>query len=135
MRTHPLGHGRSRCQGSLCLVGLFVCAQALSADGAHLYVTWSGSEPDKGASAWYIKRYIDRDAIFEVQPPGSLVDRGTPFDTPLARYRRVHNASTLETLLRDHPSGDPVIQKLALLTHDIEINLWQPKTAGRMDRE
>jgi len=112
-------------------VGLLVLGscvgEARSAGSSHLYVTWDGAEPDKGASAWYIKRYIDPQAIFQTAPQGYLFDSGTVFDAPQGRYRRVQNASTLETLLRDHPSGDPIIVKLGLLMHDIEINIWQPK--------
>jgi hypothetical protein len=100
---------------------------AFAGDHSRVYVTWAGAEPDKGASAWYIKRHVDRDAVFEVVPHGSLTEHGTAFDTPYARFRRIHNASTLETLLREYPSNDPTIQKLAQLTHDIEINLWRPK--------
>src|ERR1700730_17941194 len=33
-------------------------ASVQAADPSHLYVTWSGLEPDKAASAWYIKRYV-----------------------------------------------------------------------------
>ena len=101
--------------------------QARADDSTHIYVTWAGAEPDKGASAWFIKRYVDHDAVFRVVPQGSLVDAGTPFDVPQGRYRRVHNASTLETLLRDHPSQDLVVQRLGNLMHDIEINQWRPK--------
>ena len=98
-----------------------------AADHSHLYVTWSGLEPDKAASAWYIKRYVDPQAVFEIRPQGFLFDAGIPFDTPQARYRRTQSASTLESLLRDHPSDDPAILKLGQLMHDIEINIWQPK--------
>lgn len=111
----------------LAVLAAVLTTATRAADASNLYVTWAGTEPDKGASAWYIKRHIDPDAVFEVQPQGSRVERGTAFDTPFARYRRIHNASTLETLLREHPSSDPVVKRLALLTHDIEINLWQPK--------
>jgi hypothetical protein len=99
----------------------------MAADGSHLYVTWAGVEPDKAATAWYIKRYVDPRAVFEIRPQGFLFDAGTPFDTPQARYRRTQSASTLESLLRDHPSVDPAIVKLGQLMHDIEINIWQPK--------
>jgi hypothetical protein len=120
-------HGLALLLGiSLATCSLFPRA-SVADDRSHLYATWEGSEPDKGASAWYIKRHIDPKAVFETHPHGSMVDRGTAFDTPFARYRRIHNASTLETLLQEHPSGDPAIRKLARLTHDIEINLWRPK--------
>jgi hypothetical protein len=108
-------------------ISLLFSASVLAADASHLYVTWRGVEPDKAASAWYIKRYVDREAVFEMQAPGSHVARGIAFDTPFARFRRIHNASTFETLLREHPSSDPVVQRIALITRDIEINLWQPK--------
>jgi hypothetical protein len=112
----------------LCLlVTLVPAGRAICADDPHLYVTWEGAEPDKGASAWYIKRHIDPAAVFQVRPQGFLFDVGTPFDTPQARYRRTQNASTLESLLRDYPSSDPAIRKLGQLMHDIEINIWQPK--------
>jgi len=100
---------------------------ARSAGVSHLYVTWIGAEPDKGASAWYIKRHVDPQAIFQTAPEGYLFESGTVFDAPQGHYRRIQNASTLETLLRDYPSSDPIIAKLGLLMHDIEINIWQPK--------
>ena len=109
------------------LISAATPAVSSAADQTHLYVTWAGSEPDKGASAWYIKRHVDRNAVFEVHAHGSIIDRGIAFDTPFARYRRIHNASTMETLLREHPTSDPAIQKMARLTHDIEINLWRPR--------
>lgn len=111
-----------------CLLVTSVPAgRALCADDPHLYVTWEGAEPDKGASAWYIKRHIDPQAVFQARPRGFLFDAGTPFDTPQARYRRTQSASTFESLLRDYPSSDPVIRRIGQLMHDIEINIWQPK--------
>lgn len=104
-----------------------LCMRADAANSPHLYVTWEGVEVDKGASIWFIKRHVDRDAVFSLLPQGTMIDSGIPFDVPQGRYRRVHNASTLELLLRDYPSTDEVIKKLALITHDVEINLWRPR--------
>jgi len=119
---------RSRLVTLMCAVLMWLPGVSLMAsDDSHLYVTWAGMEPDKAASAWYIKRHVDTQAVFEVRAQGFLFDAGTPFDTPQARYRRTQSASTLESLLRDHPSDDPVIVKLGQLMHDIEINIWQPK--------
>jgi hypothetical protein len=111
-----------------CVVVTWLPAGSVQAtDPSHLYVTWSGLEPDKAASAWYIKRYVDPQAIFEIRPQGFLFDAGIPFDTPQGRYRRTQSASTLESLLHDHPSADPAIIKLGQLVHDIEVNSWQAK--------
>lgn len=106
---------------------LFCALWATAQEAPHLYVTWSGAEPDKGATAWYIKRYVDKDAVFEVKPNGFLFEEGIAFDTPQARYRRIQNAAAMEMLLRDYPSSDPAINKMASIVHDIEVNMWQAK--------
>lgn len=111
-----------------CLLGLGLLLSApivLAADS--VYVTWAGAEPDKGACAWYIKRVVDPQASFEVVEHGARLPEGTAFDVPQSEFRRTHNASSFQNLLRAYPSDDPVVQKLAALTHDIEINLWRAK--------
>jgi hypothetical protein len=106
---------------------LLAVAKASVADDQHLYVTWEGAEPDKGAAAWYIKRHIDPQAVFMVRPQGFLFDSGTAFDTPQGRFRRTQSTSTLESLLREYPSSDATIRQMGELMHDIEINIWMPK--------
>lgn len=110
---------------STVLIAISSCVGAQ--ESGHLYVTWRGMEPDKGASAWYIKRVIDKEATFRVLPVDSLVVEGIPFDVPLGRYHRTHNASTMEMLLIDYPSKDKAVLKMAAIMRDIEINLWRPK--------
>ena len=105
------------------VLGLALGAPAV----ASVYATWAGAEPDKGACAWYIKRVIDPQARFVVVEHGAPLPEGTAFDVPQSKFRRTHNASSFQNLLRAHPSEDPVVQKLAALTHDVEINLWRPK--------
>jgi hypothetical protein len=111
----------------LTAVALLVASWSSFADDRHLYVTWEGAEPDKGAAAWYIKRHLDPQAVFVVRPQGVLFDSGIVFDAPQGRYRRTQSTSTLESLLRDYPSSDPTIRRLGELMHDIEINIWMPK--------
>ncbi len=115
-----------RVVASLCCWLTFSAVTRAAEDGA-LYVTWEGAEPDKGASMWLILRRIDPQARIQVFPFESPLDSGIPFDVPQARHRRTHNTSTLESLLIEYPSDDPVIQKMGQLMHDIEINLWRPK--------
>lgn len=90
-------------------------------------MTWEGMEADKGATAWYVHRYVAPHARIDFVPYGKPLGEGIAFDVPQARYRRTHNATSLELLLRDYPSSDPVIDTLAHIVHDIEINAWGVK--------
>ena len=92
------------------------------------WVTWQGREPDRGATAWYIRRFVDRAAVFRELPQGTLdLGVGAPFDVPQSAFRRSAQWTGFELLLAKYPSNDPTIRRLALIVHDIEINLWQPK--------
>lgn len=117
----------------LAIACLSAAFGSVAAATEHVYVTWAGAEPDKGACAWYIKRIIDPHARFEVVPHGSPLPEGVPFDVPQSSYRRTHNASAFQMLLREYPTDDAVIERLAGLMHDVEINLWRPKVHAETD--
>jgi hypothetical protein len=91
--------------GWLCL------SSAAYATNDDLYVTWAGAEPDKGASMWLIKRYVSPNAEIRLIPVDTSPASGTAFDIPQARYRRTHRESTFESLLRDYPINDPIVEK------------------------
>ncbi len=94
---------------------------------SHVYTTWEGSEPDKGASAWLIKRFIDKDAKFILKPSGEKLTKGIAFDVPEAKFRRTHNLAGYETLLLAYKVEDPIAKKIGQIIHDIEINAWRAK--------
>jgi len=95
---------------------------------AVVWVTWKGAEPDKGASAWYLKRFVRSDVRFREVDPGLLdLGAGMPFDVPQADFRRTHKLAVYEQLQLAYPVADPVAKRLGDIIHDIEINLWQPK--------
>ncbi len=124
---------RSIAQTSIFIVGLFffatisVVAAESDESESHVYTTWEGSEPDKGASAWLIKRFIDRDAIFILKPSGEKLTEGIAFDVPEAKFRRTHNLAGYETLLLAYKVEDPIAKKIGQIIHDIEINAWRAK--------
>ena len=62
-----------------------------AADADHFYVTRDDFEPDKCASIWLIKRFIDPQAVFVIRPAGAPLKPGIPFDVPEAELRRYHN--------------------------------------------
>jgi len=95
---------------------------------AEVWVTWKGAEPDKGASAWYLKRFVRHDVRFREVDAGLLdLGAGMPFDVPQAEFRRTHKLAVYEQLLLAYPVTDPVARRLGDIIHDIEINLWRPK--------
>ncbi|HDL65284.1 MAG TPA: hypothetical protein ENH12_07835 [Proteobacteria bacterium] len=91
------------------------------------YVTWDTMEIDKCASAWLIKRFIDKEAVFKFIPKGELVTDGIPFDTPDSKFRRYHNMSTFESILKEYKIQDPALIHIGQIIHDIEVSYW----AGR----
>ena len=92
-----------------------------------VFATWDFFEVDKCASIWLIKRFIDPQAQIRLYPKGELIDEGIPFDTPDARFRRYHNASTYETLLRHYKIMDKLLARIGDIVHDIEVNIWEKK--------
>lgn len=109
------------------LASLLLVAMGASAARASDLYTWPGWEPDKGATAWYWVRFVDPRAGIHIVPAGTNEAPGTLFDTPSAAFRRSQSSSTLESVLRKHPSTDPAVMKLAQIAHDIEINAWRPR--------
>ena len=109
---------------------LFICLPLntyASSNEENLYVTWEGSEPDKGASAWLIKRFINKKAVFRFKPVGTELISGQPFDVPQSQYRRSHRFTTFESLRRAYKIEDPTVIKLGKIVHDLEINTWGDK--------
>ena len=116
---------------------LFLLASALIQVGRHAHLpadepasvfsTWEGFEVDKCAAIWLIKRFIDEEAVIRFFPKGTLIRDGVAFDTPEAKFRRYHNMSTFESLLRHCKIKDPKLVFIGEIVHDIEVNLWERK--------
>jgi len=92
-----------------------------------VFSTWEGFEVDKCASIWLIKRFIDKNAVIEFFPKGEPIKQGIPFDTPDAKFRRYHNMSTFESLLKHYKLKDPKLIYVGKIVHDIEVNIWERK--------
>jgi len=100
---------------------LVYCSSAFSAT----FVTTEGLEPDKVASIWLIKRFIDKEAHFKFIGKNESVDSvDIPFDMPDAELRRFHTRSTFETILAHYKINDRKLITIGRLIHDMEINTW-----------
>lgn len=89
-----------------------------------LYSTWETIEFDTCASAWLIKKFINKNAEFKFFPKGELVTEGTPFDTPDAELRRKNNMSTYEVILKKYKVTDPILIEIGKIVHEVEITYW-----------
>jgi len=87
------------------LLFLFLILHPLPA-ASQIYITWQGLEPDKLASLWLIKRFVDQEAEFKLVPKGSLIKDGIPFDVPSATFKRSHTRSTFECVLQNEGLDD-----------------------------
>jgi len=86
------------------------------------YETWQGLEPDKLASMWLLKRFVDPQAEFTLVPKGSMISKGIPFDVPSAQFKRSHSQSTFESILQNQRLNDERLVHIGRIIHDIEIN-------------
>lgn len=113
------------------LTGLVVFSASQSSgiceESGPVFSTWDIFEPDKLASIWLIKRFVDPEAQIKLYPRGEPVTEGIPFDTPDAEFRRYHNMSTYEMLRKHYKIDDPRCQYISRIIHDIEINTWEKK--------
>lgn len=112
----------------LFFIPAYVCS---SGQTPAVFATWEGFEPDKCASIWLIKRFIDKNAEIKFFPKGvsksAMGKNIILFDTPGAIFRRYHNMSTYESMLKHYKLKDPGLISIGRIIHDIEINYWGRK--------
>lgn len=140
MRQEPCNEiqagNHMRCLIILTLIFILSFPTAGYVQGAEgsVYSTWKTMEPDKCASAWLIRRFIDKDAVFRFFPTGEPITEGIPFDVPEAEIRRYHNMAAFGYLMRKHRITDPALLEIGKIIHDIEINYWGRKTSEASQR-
>jgi len=100
------------------------------AQSTSLYITWEGAEPDKGASAWLIKTFVDKNAAFKLISKGDVDKNGIPFDVPFSDFRRTHRFTTFDTIRLKYNIKDESVQKLSKIIFDLEINTWRQPIAS-----
>ena len=99
------------------------------------WVTREGVFVDRIASAWLIRRFIDRDATFKFVPARGYVPLSDEvrFDMYDAEYTHEGDACTFETLLARFALDDPALRALAEIVHDIDCKdarFDRPEAAG-----
>ncbi|MCA1664737.1 MAG: chromate resistance protein [Myxococcales bacterium] len=87
------------------------------------WVTRKGIHVDRMASAWLIRRFIDKAAKFKWVPPrGYMPEQGElRFDMFEAEFTHVGNLCSFEVLMQRTGLKDRALQALAEIVHDIDI--------------
>jgi hypothetical protein len=88
-----------------------------------VWVTRKGVHVDRIASAWLIKRFIDRDAKLKfVAPKGHVpVEGELRFDMFEAEYTHEGDSCTFEVLARRFQISDAAASAIAEVVHDIDV--------------
>lgn len=89
-----------------------------------LWVTRHEPHLDRCASAWLIKRFIDRDAEFRFIDPQEQIPRGaTPFVLPGAEINPVEGEkTTFDVLMDKYLVKDLVAAKIRSIIRDFEVD-------------
>ncbi|MDB4881337.1 MAG: hypothetical protein JWL95_103 [Gemmatimonadetes bacterium] len=100
-----------------------------------VWVTRENVFVDRIASAWLIRRFIDRTATFRFVSARGYTPRPDElrFDMFEAEYTHVGDDCTFETLLRRFGLVDPALRSVAEVVHDIDCKddrFHRPETTG-----
>jgi hypothetical protein len=90
-------------------------------DGA-TWVTRQDVHVDRIASAWLIRRFIDRRPRFRFVDPKRYIHREGElrFDMFEAEYTHVGDACTFETLVAEFGITDSAVRQIAEVVHDVD---------------
>lgn len=98
-----------------------------------LWITSPRPHVDRCATAWLLKRFVDKEATFAFVPPGGPMPKGaTPFDLPGAKHGHRGNDCTFETTIKEHKlEKDKALVALARIVHDLDLHEHKlPESAG-----
>jgi hypothetical protein len=89
----------------------------------HLWATRKNLWVDRMASAWLIRRFIDRDARFLwLENPVDCPPEASGFDFDGAEFTHIGNRVTFEVLLTSFAlENEPALEKLAALVHNLDV--------------
>jgi len=104
-----------------------ISAEKPKTEKGNVYSTWKGLELDKCASAWLIKRFIDKKAVFKFFPRGTFIKEGIQFDTPYSELRRDARTPTFGKIMEKYKIEDPVLVDIGRIVWDVEVNKWDRK--------
>ena len=89
---------------------------------------------DRLASAWLIKRFIDKEAQFLwLNDPVTMSEYAIGFDFDGARFTHVAGLVTFEVLVRSFDLDTPAMSKLSQIVHFLDVGGIQPTEAAGIE--
>jgi hypothetical protein len=101
-----------------------------------VWVTRKNPFVDRMASAWLIKKFIDKRAAFtfiDDQEPTSAGDRGVTFDMRGGEFTHKGDLCTFEVLIKTFGIKDTVVKKIVEIVHELDVKDGRydnPETPG-----
>ena len=78
------------------------------------WTTWENVGIDRQACAWFIKKYVDGDAVFCFVPRDQLPqDHEYSFDTPTSKWTHKRGHSTFYMFVKEHKPKEKILVKMA----------------------
>jgi hypothetical protein len=77
---------------------------------------------DRSASAWLIRRFIDKKARFSFAQEGQVPDEAVPFDMYQGGFGHRGEDCTFETLRKEFRIRDPQVVVIGEMVHDADLN-------------
>ncbi len=114
--------------------GMIPCLAAADYRG-RIWATRRRPWVDRLASAWLIRRFIDRKARFLwLASPDRCPRKALGFDFDGARFTHVGAKVTFETLLASFGLDAPALQRIGALVHYLDVGGVPPAEAGGVER-
>jgi hypothetical protein len=79
---------------------------------------------DRMASAWFIRRFIDADAVFKFVPDHGAAGKKrntVTFDIRDGEFTHVNDLCTFEVMVKAFGTKDKIVKKMAELVHDLDV--------------
>ena len=106
--------------------------RAIRSSRSTRWVTERRPHVDRCASAWFVREFVDANAVFEFVGRGEAIPKGSiPFDLPSAPLGHHGRKVTFDALLAKYPRRDRGLDRLADLVRDIDMGLFRiPESRG-----
>lgn len=88
------------------------------------YYTTNILEPDRIATAWILKHFVDTSASFVFMEKDSIPLDSMTFDLPSSKYRRYPQYSSTMSVIKFHKIKDYKAIKVAQIINEIELDFW-----------
>ncbi|MCL2478413.1 MAG: chromate resistance protein [Treponema sp.] len=78
------------------------------------WTTWENIGIDRQACAWFIRKYVDPDAVFSfVARDTAITDTEHSFDTPSSKWTHRQGRSTFAMFTWEYQPKDPILKEMA----------------------